>query len=388
VFVPTGADLGQLSVPFVTSHLPDHLVGPPGMYDFADGRTGIGVIGVGYWGPKHVRNFVSLGARMQWIADRDPARLQAVRREYPHVQTTRDHRDVLADPDVQGVVVATPVSSHAPLVEAALRAGKHVLVEKPLARTSAEAEHLIELADARGLVLMVGHTFLFNPAVRYLKELISQGELGDIYYAYAQRLNLGLFQSDINVVWDLAPHDISILMYVLDLPATAVSATGRGYVRRSIEDVAIVSLTFGDYVSASVHVSWLDPNKVRRVTVVGSRKMVIYDDVETLEKIRIYDKGVEPPPITGFGEFQLSYRYGGITVPHLPSVEPLRAECEHFLHCIATGERPLTDGQQGLHIVRVLEAADASLHDGGRQCPVEPYSASLVDGVGGRLPRR
>jgi predicted dehydrogenase len=343
------------------------------MDGYRDQRIGIGVVGAGYWGPKHVRNFVGLGARVDWIADRDPARLAAVSGEYPHIRPTRDLQDLLADDRVDAIVIATPVSSHAAIAGQALRAGKHVLVEKPLARSSTEAEELIELAAARGLVLMVGHTFLFNPAVRYLKNLIASGELGDIYYAYAQRLNLGLFQSDINVIWDLAPHDISILLYVLDLPLISASATGTGHVRPSIEDVAIVNLKFGESVSASLHVSWLDPNKVRRVTVVGSRKMVIYDDVETLEKIRIYDKGVEPPPVSGFGEFQLSYRYGDITVPHLSNVEPLRVECEHFLHCVATGQQPLTDGYQGLQVVRALEAADRSLSDSGRAFPVEAY---------------
>jgi predicted dehydrogenase len=347
------------------------------MVGVRDRRVGVGVVGAGYWGPKHVRNLVALGARVEWIADRDPARLAAVTREYPQVRATCDYRDLLSDQNVDAIVVATPVSSHATLATQALIAGKHVLVEKPVARSSAEAEQLIGLAAARRLVLMVGHTFLFNPAVRYLKELIGNGELGDIYYAYAQRLNLGLFQADVNVIWDLAPHDISILMYVLDLPPTAASATGRGYVRRSIEDVAIVNLRFGDSVSASLHVSWLDPNKVRRVTVVGSQKMVTYDDVEALEKIRIYDKGVEPPPVSSFGEFQLSYRYGGISVPHLPTVEPLRAECEHFLDCVVTGRQPLTDGYQGLRVVRVLEAADASLRNGGGAYPIEDSSGML-----------
>jgi predicted dehydrogenase len=336
--------------------------------------VGVGIVGAGYWGPNHVRNFLSLGARVTWIADRDRGRLDAVTREYPEVRATCDIRDLLADESVDAIVVATPVSSHAALAEQALRAGKHVLVEKPATRTSSESQRLIGLAAARGLVLMVGHTFLFNPAVRYLKGLIASGELGEIYYAHAQRLNLGLFQADVNVIWDLAPHDISILMYVLDLAPTAASATGRGYVRPAIEDVAMVNLRFGDSVSASLHVSWLHPDKIRRVTVIGSRKMVIYDDVEAVEKIRIYDKGVDPPPVTDFGEFQLSYRYGGVSAPRLPSVEPLRVECEHFLECITTGRRPLTDGYEGLRVVRVLEAADSSLRNGGTTFPVDVSS--------------
>ncbi|MCA1647910.1 MAG: Gfo/Idh/MocA family oxidoreductase [Chloroflexi bacterium] len=331
---------------------------------------GIGVIGAGYWGPKHVRNFAALGAGMGWVADLDPARLASVHAEYPQLRTTTDFRELLAQTEVNAVVVATPVSTHAAVAAAALRAGKHVLVEKPLALSSADATELIELAERRGLVLMVGHTFLFNPAVHCLRELVESGELGEIYYAHAQRLNLGLFQRDINVVWDLAPHDISILMHVLGMPPTAASVQGHGYVRRHVEDVAQLNITFGERVGALIHVSWLDPNKVRRITIVGSRKMVVYDDIEPLEKIRIYDKGVEPPPVSGFGEFQLSYRYGSITIPHLRSTEPLRAECQHFLHCIETGQTPTTDGRQGLSVVRVLEALDASLRDGGGIYPV------------------
>jgi len=339
---------------------------------------GLGVIGAGYWGPKHVRNFVGLGAAMDWLADTDPGRLEAVKANYPHLRTTTDYRELLAAREVDAVVIATPVATHAELAEAALRAGKHVLVEKPLAQSSAAARKLVELADARGLVLMVGHTFLFSPAVQYLRDLIRSGELGEIYYVHSQRLNLGIFQPDINVMWDLAPHDVSILMHLLGLPVTGASAHGRGYVQTGIEDVAQVNLTFGEHVHAMIHVSWLDPNKVRRMTVVGSRKMVVYDDVETLEKIRIFDKGVEPPPVSGFGEFQLSYRYGSITVPYLPSVEPLRAECQHFLQCIETRQLPLTDGWHGLAVVRVLEAAQASLRDSSRFYEVDCTLGPLV----------
>jgi len=239
-------------------------------------------------------------------------------------------------------------------------------VEKPLAGSEADAQELVELAASIGCVLMVGHTFLYHPAVRALRELIQQGELGDIYYVHAQRLNLGLFQRDINVVWDLAPHDISILMYVLGAEPTQTSARGHSHVHPGIEDVAHLDLLFPDRVHASIHLSWLDPKKVRRLTVVGSRKMAVYDDVQTLEKIRLYDRGVEAPPHTSeFGEFQLSYRYGDITIPHLPGDEPLQLECSHFLECIRTGTTPLTDGVHGLKVVRVLERAQLSLQEGG-----------------------
>jgi predicted dehydrogenase len=218
---------------------------------------------------------------------------------------------------------------------------------------------------------MVGHTFLFNPAVEALRTLVQEGELGDIYYAHAQRLNLGLFQRDINVLWDLAPHDVSILMYVLGAAPIAAGAHGAAYVQHGIEDVAYLNIAFPNRMSAAIHVSWLDPNKVRRITVVGSKKMAVYDDVQTLEKIRVYDRSVHAPPHTEeFGEFQLSYRYGSITIPHLPSTEPLRLEDEHFLECIRTGAAPITDGRQGLEVVRVLETAQASLSAGGTVLPV------------------
>lgn len=329
---------------------------------------GIGVIGAGYWGPKHVRNFSELpGARVAMVADFDERRLAAIEATDPGVRTTKSYRDLLASPEVDAVVVATPVTTHAKLSREALRAGKHVLVEKPMAVSSEDVEELIRLAEHQHRTLMVGHTFLYNPAVRVLHELVQRGELGEIYYAHAQRLNLGLFQRDINVIWDLAPHDISILMYVLGMDPVAVSTHGSACVQPGIEDVAYLNIVFPERVQAQVHVSWLDPNKVRRTTIVGSKKMAVYDDVEMLEKIRIYDKGVEAPPHTAtFGEFQLSYRYGDITIPHLPSTEPLRLECQHFLECIRTGATPLTDGSHALAVVRVLEWAQRSLRDSGR----------------------
>ncbi len=324
---------------------------------------GIGVIGAGYWGPKHIRNFNELpGARATMVSDLDPNRLSTIQLQYPGIRTTTDFRQLLASPDVDAVVVVTPVSTHARLAGEALQANKHVLVEKPLAATVAEAEHLIQLAKEHNRVLMVGHTFLYNPAVHALRELVQGGSLGDIYYVDAQRLNLGLFQRDINVMWDLAPHDISILLYVLGTQPLAVGASGNAYVQPGIEDVAYMQLEFPHHIRASIHVSWLDPNKVRQITVVGSKKMAVYDDVATLDKIRVYDKGVDvPAPTTSFGEFQLSYRYGEIRIPHVASTEPLRLECQHFLECVQRGSQPLSDGAQGLAVVRVLETAQAAL---------------------------
>lgn len=324
---------------------------------------GIGVIGAGYWGPKHVRNFSELpGARATMVSDLDERRIHAIQSQHPGIRTTTNYQDLLNSHDVDAVVIVTPVSTHARLAREALLANKHVLVEKPLAATSKDAEDLMHLAEERGLVLMVGHTFLYNPAVRALRELVQSGDLGEILYVHCQRLNLGLFQRDINVIWDLAPHDISILMYVLGVDPIAVGASGSSYVRPGIEDVAYLQLAFPNRVHAAVHVSWLDPNKVRRITVVGSKKMAVYDDVESLDKIRVYDKGVDAPPRTAsFGEFQLSYRYGDILIPHVPGTEPLRMECEHFLDCIQHGRRPLSDARQGLTVVQVLETAQAAL---------------------------
>jgi predicted dehydrogenase len=343
---------------------------------------GIGVIGAGYWGPKHVRNFSSLpDARMWGVADTDQQRLAAIRTQYPHLRLTRDYRKLLESSEVDAVVVATPLRTHARIAREALTLGKHVLVEKPVAASEQEARELLDLARSTGRVLMVGHTFLYHPAVRVLRDIVQHGELGDIYYVHAQRLNLGLFQRDINVVWDLAPHDVAILMYVLAMEPIAATARGYCYVQPGIEDVAHLDLLFPNDVHASIHLSWLDPNKVRRMTIVGSRKMAVYDDVETLEKIRIYDKGVEAPPHTsGFGEFQLSYRYGSITIPHVLSDEPLQIECDHFLQCIKSESVPLTDGCNGLTVVRVLEAAQASLASGGQMRSVLADGAMSSDG--------
>jgi len=332
----------------------------------------VGVVGAGYWGPKHVRNFSEMpGARVAMVADLSEARLTTIRAQYPDVRTTTDFCELLQDPSIDAVVVVTPVSTHARLAGEALRAGKHVLVEKPLAASSAECEELIRLAAERGLVLMVGHTFLYNPAVLMLRDLVVTGELGEVYYAYAQRLNLGLFQRDINVMWDLAPHDLSILMFVLGMDPCAIAARARSHVRVGIEDIAYMDVAFPNGAGAAVHVSWLDPNKVRRMTLVGSKKMVVFDDVEALEKIRLYDKGIDiPPRVDGFGEVQLSYRYGNISIPPVAGHEPLRLECEHFLECIRTGARPRTDGMQGLKVVQALEMAGVSLAQGGVMIPL------------------
>lgn len=331
----------------------------------------VALTGIGYWGPKLARNLTEMAdAELRWVVDLDPTRLEKIQTQYPGVRTTGEFAEMLAS-DVEAVVIATPIRTHYRLAKAALLAGKHVMIEKPLTASSADAEELIDIAEARGLTLMVGHTFEYNAAVRTLREIVASGELGEIYYVDAARLNLGLFQTDINVLWDLAPHDLSILFYVLQCDPIAVSARGSASVRPGIHDVAYVELRFPGNLLAHVHLSWLDPCKVRRVTIVGSKKMVVCNDLSDAEKIRIYDKGVDRPYETdNFADFRLTYRYGTVTIPHVPFQEPLRIQCEHFLHCVRTGERPQSDGRVGLKVVRVLEEADRSLQNGGERYPL------------------
>lgn len=334
----------------------------------------IGVIGCGYWGPKLARNFHALdGASLDWVSDLDPERLAHMKALYPQVKTTQNYQDILAS-DADAVVIATPVFTHKPIALDCLNAGKHVLVEKPLAGSVADAELLASTGDKKRLVVMVGHTFQYNPAVITVRDVIASGELGDIYYINGTRVNLGLFQPDINVVWDLSPHDISILLEVLGEEPTAVSARGGVYVQREkgLHDVAYLTLYFPNGALADLRVSWLDPVKIRRITIVGSKKMLVYDDIAD-DKVIIYDKGVDRPPYSDtFEEFTLSYRHGPETPRPFQWVEPLRVECEHFVHCIATGERPRSDGWVGVKVVKVLEAAQKSLLNGGQQEKIPP----------------
>jgi predicted dehydrogenase len=262
-------------------------------------------------------------------------------------------------------------------------AGKHVLIEKPMAASTEEGRELVRLADDRELVLMAGHTFLYTAAVNKIKELISTGELGHIYYISTTRVNLGLFQEDINVVWDLAPHDISILNYILGSEPETVSATGQAYIQSGIEDVAFLNLTYPGDIVAHTHVSWLNPDKIRRITVVGSKKMLVYDDVSTNEKIRVYDKGVTVQPhYDTFGEFQLSYRFGDIYTPRLDDNEPLKNECQHFVHCIQKGERSRSDGHTGLAVVHVIEQACDSIRRNGEQLALRTAGELTKRGAG------
>ena len=327
----------------------------------------IAVIGAGYWGPNLVRNFSHLtGSRVTMVCDLDRGRLDHLKELYPAIRVSQDAADVMSDPEVDAVCVATPVASHYAMAKAALLAGKHVLVEKPLTASLAEARELVQIAKEQGLILLVDHTFQYSPAVEKVKEIVRSGELGDVFYVSMSRLNLGLFQKDINVVWDLAPHDVSILNYVLETLPDTVSAQGNSNILPGIEDVAMVTLTYPENIIAYLHVSWLDPSKIRRSTFVGSKKMLVYDDVEPLEKIKIYDKGVDGPRhYDTFGEFQFSYRYGDIYTPYLDSTEPLQVVCLHFLECVRGTASPRSGGEDGLNVVRVLEAAQRSLKNGG-----------------------
>ncbi len=326
----------------------------------------VGMIGSGYWGPNLIRNFVDLPkSELVMVADLKQDRLEKIKKTYPTVLTTELYTDFF-DQKLDAAVIATPPTTHYPIAKNCLEHGLNVLVEKPLTLSSAHAEELIELADKKGLVLMVGHTFEYNAAVHSMKNLIDHGDLGQVYYLDAARLNLGLFSRDLNVLWDLAPHDISILLFLLNKLPLAVSAQGSSCVFNDILDVAYVNMAFPDNIMAHIHVSWLDPCKVRRVTVVGSKKMAVYNDIESLEKIKIYDKGVETPEYTNnFGEFQFAYRYGDILIPNIRFVEPLKVECQHFLDCIDQHEKPCSSGEVGLHVVKILEAAQKSLSNNG-----------------------
>lgn len=331
-----------------------------------DHRLQVGIIGFGYWGPQLARNFDRLRlAKVARIADLSEERRHNAEWEHPGARVTSAADEVL-NSDVDAVVIATPIRTHFALAMAALEQGKHVFVEKPLTHSAATGRALIEAARGCGRVLMVGHTFMYNPAVEELRRLVQSDGLGRVYYVEAVRANLGLFQNDINVIWDLAPHDLSILDYVLGAPPLRVSAHGGAYVQPDIHDVAHVTLYYPHGVLAHIHASWLSPSKIRRFTIVGDRQMVVYDDVEATEKIRVFNRGIDRPAHTStFGEFQLSYRYGDIVSPHIHWSEPLALECRHFVEAILEGKAPRSDGYNGLRIVRILEAIEASLMGGG-----------------------
>ncbi|HVG21711.1 MAG TPA: Gfo/Idh/MocA family oxidoreductase [Blastocatellia bacterium] len=329
---------------------------------------GIGVIGYGYWGPNLVRNFMEAsGSTVVGVADLRAERLAQARSRYPSIKFTNNPDDLFADPAIGAVAIATPVSSHFDLAMQALRAGKHVLVEKPLALNSEHAERLIEEAARRKLVLMVDHTFVYTGAVKKIREMVATGALGSIYYYDSVRVNLGLFQHDVNVIWDLAVHDLSIMDFVLANKPVAVSATGISHISGQPENVAYITLFFANNQIAHLHVNWLAPVKVRRTLIGGSDKMIVYDDLEPSEKIKVYDKGVTlAPRREEVYELLVSYRSGDMWAPKLDQTEGLRMEALHFIDCIENNNRPQTDGAAGLRIVRLLEAAERSLAARGR----------------------
>ncbi len=330
----------------------------------------VAVIGAGYWGPNLVRNFAEApGADVAAVCDLMEERLEPIRKRYPSVRTTGDYRELLADSAIDAVCVATPVSTHVRLATDAMRARKHVLVEKPLAGSVEEAERLVAVGRETGCLLMVGHTFVYNPAVTKVREILDARELGKVYYVDSQRVNLGLHQFDINVLWDLGPHDVSIILYWLDgMEPEWVSCSGACYIQPGIEDVVFLTMGFPNGTLSHSHLSWLAPGKRRVMTVIGSKKMVVYDDVEAAEKVKVYDHGVEAVNADG-EDLRRAYRAGDIHSPRVAVTEPLQLEVRHFIECVRDGAAPRTDGETGLRVVRVLDAAMRSLRSGGVRVP-------------------
>jgi predicted dehydrogenase len=331
-------------------------------------RIPVGVIGAGYWGPNLIRNFSACPlTELTTVCDASPARLEAIGRTNGHLKLVTSV-DQLIDQKVEAVAIATPVSTHFNLAQRCLEAGLHVLIEKPLAATAREARALIDLAERHGRILMVDHTYLFSNAVRRVKELVDQGELGDLYYVDSIRINLGLFQRDVNVVWDLAPHDLSIVDHILGAPARSISAWGCAHADPNIEDIAYVNVDYGDQLLANFHVNWLSPVKVRQIIFAGSRKSLIFNELNTTEPIKVYDRGIE----LGAGpeerqKLLVGYRTGDIWSPQIEAGEALQSVVRHFAECIREGQTPLSDGHLGLRVVQLLEAATRSIRaQGGR----------------------
>jgi predicted dehydrogenase len=327
----------------------------------------VGVLGCGYWGPQIVRNFKTLSdCQLKAVCDISAMRLKHLGTLYPDVEGMSDPQQFINDCGLDAVVIATPVKDHYALAKASLLAGKHTFIEKPMASSSEQCEELIDIAERNGLVLMVDHTFLYSAPVQKIVEIIEAGDLGDIRYINSRRLNLGLFQTDINVAWDLAPHDISIILHLLGEFPLGINCQGNAHVHRDVEDVTNMSLFFPHKRFATIQSSWLEPRKIREMTIVGTRRMIVYDDLQTHEKIRIYDVRVERPPYYDtFAEFHYSYHYGDSYIPRFQQEEPLNVACRHFIDCIETNSQPLTGGRQGLDMIRILEAASASLKMNG-----------------------
>lgn len=334
----------------------------------------LGIIGCGYWGANLVRNFHQTDdCVIKTVSESSESRREYVKENYPDIDVTPVYNDLLNDKEIDAIIIATPASSHFPAASESLMAGKHVFVEKPLSLNSKDAEELVSLADKTGKILMVGHTVIYNEPIVKVKELIDSGELGEIYYAYASRVNLGKVRSDVNVMWNLAPHDVSVLLYLLSKKPIKVAARGFSYIQENIEDVVYLNIGFENNINAQIHLSWLDPNKRREITIVGSKKMLVYDDISP-ERIKIYDKGIDKQnkneylgEYKDFGEYQLIQRAGDMMIPKVNINEPLKIECQHFIDCINSGEEPITSGRSALDVIRILEAANSSLKNSGHE---------------------
>jgi predicted dehydrogenase len=334
----------------------------------------IAIVGCGYWGANYVRVFNELPeAEVSWICDQSLERLNLIGRRWPEARRTEDVREVLEDPQVDALVISTQATAHFDIARAGLEAGRHLLVEKPLTTDGDESAGLVELAEQKGLVLMVGHTFLYNSGIRKVKESIRAEDFGDIHYLHATRTNLGPIRQDVNALWDLAPHDVSIFAYLLDADPLWVSAVGSRLLGQQQEDVGFATLAYPANVLGNIHVSWLDPNKVRQVVVVGGRKRIVFDDLNNLERVRVYEKGVSPAEkdVDSFGEFRFLIRDGDIISPKVEPSEPLKNQCQHFLDCIVKGEAPLSDGRFGWRMVKTMEAIQRSLEQNGAPVEVE-----------------
>jgi predicted dehydrogenase len=331
----------------------------------------IAVVGAGAWGKNHIRVFSEMNkVRLKYVCDQDPSKIASLQKAYPQTEMVKDLKPILRDPEVKGVVVASSALSHFPLTKEILIADKDVLVEKPMALSAKDAEEMLKIAEMRERILMVGHLLIYHPVVDRLKEMVASGELGKLYYIYTQRVNLGVIRQDENALLSFAPHDLSVILYLLEEEPVAVTAHGESYIQKGIEDVAFLSLWFSDGKMANIHLSWLDPHKLRRITIVGSKKMVVFDDMEASEKLKVYDKGVKNLSYDTYGEY-LSLRFGDITIPSIKMAEPLRAEAEHFIQTIESRKEPKTGGRDGLKVVKILMAAQESLKKKGIPIRIE-----------------
>lgn len=329
----------------------------------------VGVIGVGYWGPNIIRNLISSKKfEVLMCADLRKERLNYINSLYPTIQLTHDYKDIVKNKNIDAVAICTPVYSHYEIAQAALQNGKHILIEKPMTSTTAQAEQLINIANQKKLVILVDHTFLFTGAVRKIKEIIDSGDIGDIYYFDSVRVNLGLFQHDVNVVWDLAPHDISIMDYIINRPAESIVATGSDHLGNGLEDVAYLTIFYPDRIIAHIHVNWLSPVKIRLTQISGSKQMIVWDDNSPSEKVKIYDKGIEVIQTADQVYHTLiQYRTGDMYCPKISQTEALAVEVDHFAECIQKGIRPISDGQCGWRVVQILESAEKSIKNHGKE---------------------